>query len=387
MNERAASPRPIVAILTVRDARKVPFRGNLRRFVTLLDAARAHKITAYIVTDDAMHVHDRRISGYRYDIRKKRWIRSMHPFPHIVYNRIPFRAYEKRPAIARLIRTCLQHPHLHFYNPGFLSKWTLFQWMIKTPELRKLLPETVRIQHASDVATMVKKHGTVYAKPITGRAGKGIIRIRMHTASSYEVRTQTGSPTTYDTVPTLCDALSAMFGAQPYIVQQGIPLATTSGRPFDLRAHVQKDGNGAWRVSGIGARVAGAHRITTHVPRGGSIGLPRNLLQAAFGAAKAKRVLTRVRKHALRIAAHIERQAGNTWGELSMDIGVDGRGRIWFFEANAKPMPFDERHIQRRALTRLVRYWSFLAKQKKNTAQLQGWFPLTSMPWDEKLWI
>lgn len=159
--------------------------------------------------------------------------------------------------------------------------------------------------------------------------------------------------------------LNQFVGLEEYIAQQGIELAKNHRRPFDLRVLVQKNRKGKWAVSGIGARVAGETSITTHVPRGGSIDDPRKLLIAAFGREMASRVLYRARKASLCIAKQIEQASGIMLGEMSMDLGVDHRSRIWFFEANSKPMKFDEPHIRKKSLERIIQYSIYLAKNKK----------------------
>jgi hypothetical protein len=64
------------------------------------------------------------------------------------------------------------------------------------------------------------------------------------------------------------------------------------------------------------------------------------------------------------IARQIERGAGHSLAEMSMDLGVDQEGGIWFFEANAKPMKFDEPDIRRRSLDRIFQYGQYLLKTR-----------------------
>lgn len=149
-----------------------------------------------------------------------------------------------------------------------------------------------------------------------------------------------------------------------YIVQQGIELVSTNRRPYDLRVLVQKNQKGQWDISGVGARVAGSSSITTHVPRGGSIEDPVKLLEASFGPEGSKRILVRAKNTALLIARQIERGSGYLLGEMSMDLGIDQQGGVWFFEANSKPMKFDEPHIRKRSLERIFQYSHFLVKAK-----------------------
>jgi hypothetical protein len=65
------------------------------------------------------------------------------------------------------------------------------------------------------------------------------------------------------------------------------------------------------------------------------------------------------------IARQIEKAAGQTLGEMSMDLGVDRDGALWFFEANSKPMKFDEPHIRKKSLEQIIHYCMYLSKKRK----------------------
>ncbi len=64
--------------------------------------------------------------------------------------------------------------------------------------------------------------------------------------------------------------LKRLRRGRKYLMQQAVELLQTSGRPFDIRALVQKDASGHWQVTGMAARIVGKGQITTHRPRGGS---------------------------------------------------------------------------------------------------------------------
>lgn len=142
-------------------------------------------------------------------------------------------------------------------------------------------------------------------------------------------------------------------------------LAGHHGRPFDLRVLLQKNGRGAWAVTGIGARLAGARSITTHVPRGGSIEDPSSMLEGTFGPEQAEVILKNVSTTALLVARQIERASSSMLGEMSMDLGVDEEGGVWFFEANSRPMKFDEPAIRKLSLERIFQYGNHLSRQSK----------------------
>ncbi|MNJ68961.1 Endospore coat-associated protein YheD [compost metagenome] len=73
-----------------------------------------------------------------------------------------------------------------------------------------------------------------------------------------------------------------------------------------------------------------------------------------------------LKSNALLIARQIEKGTGYTLGEMSMDLGIDKEGNIWFFEANAKPMKFDEPHIRKKSLERIFQFSQYLSRQTKH---------------------
>lgn len=127
-----------------------------------------------------------------------------------------------------------------------------------------------------------------------------------------------------------------------------------------------KNIRGSWSITGVGARLAGKGSITTHVPRGGSVEDPFKLLSSLFGPEDSTDLLNKVKSTAIQIARQIERASGLSHGEMSMDLGVDTLGTLWFFEANAKPMKFDEPEIRQKSLRRIFQYSSFLAGRMKS---------------------
>src|SRR5690606_13245491 len=143
---------------------------------------------------------------------------------------------------------------------------------------------------------------------------------------------------------------------RPYLAQQAIRLAKVNGRPFDLRLLVQKEPSGQWRFTGGAARVAGPGQITTHVPRGGRRMPMDEALVTAFGDGAARILSARAAALAERAARAMEASLGRDFMEMSLDLGIDDRQRLWIFELNSKPLRFDERDIQRRWVRNLIYY-------------------------------
>jgi hypothetical protein len=263
----------------------------------------------------------------------------------------------------------MKHAKIHLFNPSFFNKWTLFEWLSKAKETKKYIPETRKLTQLSELEVMLQKYGLIYLKPVRGKAGKGIMKIEA-TYSEFPYRLhiqhkQRSRISAYRSIMDLGIRLRKRIGLEEYIVQQGIQLARFNNRAFDLRVLVQKNDKGIWSLTGIGARIAGSFSITTHVPRGGSIDDPIKLLNITFGNTTGKLILQRVKLSAIAIAKQIEKASKHTLGEMSLDLGVDTSGQIWFFEANSRPMKFDEPEIRKKSLERIIQYSDYLTHSRK----------------------
>lgn len=370
----ALTQRPIFAILTMPDSEK-GFRGNRTNFIDIIRTGASMGVDIFVITTDDLNPTQPIVSAYRYDSHKRRWFKEKIPLPQVIYNRIPFREDELQPRVKQLIRSCLKQPHLHLYNPYFFNKWDLFEWLRRSQITKRYIPSTHKWSPQLSLKKSLNRHRLLYLKPVKGKAGKGIMRISkvQNDKLPYRLTVQfdrQSQTMKYKDTLKLRSIVKQYIGDERYIVQQGIWLAEYEQRPFDIRVLVQKNVRGQWSITGVGARVAGNMSITTHVPRGGSIDSPHKLLNTAFDSETAKRIMARIRRTSLLIAKQIEKASKQYLGEMSMDLGIDKRGRIWFFEANSKPMKFDEADIRRKSLQRLIEYGLYLtnhpsAKRKK----------------------
>src|SRR5690606_6780585 len=66
-------------------------------------------------------------------------------------------------------------------------------------------------------------------------------------------------------VSTLAGAARALRSRRPHVVQQRVDLLRVDGRIADVRALVQKDGTGVWRLTGAGVRVGRRGSIVSNL--------------------------------------------------------------------------------------------------------------------------
>jgi len=357
----------IFAILTSNDEQG-KMRGNRNNFIDIIQAGQEMGFTVYVLPVENLALTRKQLRGYVYHKSTKRWTQKWMPFPNIIYNRIPLRSDEETATVKTKLAACQNNSDLILFNPTFFNKWELNRWLRRSKVTKSYIPLTRKLGSASTLEELLQQHAYLYLKPESGKAGKGIMTIvkKDNNTLPYRLNIQ---EKTYSTTfncsnfKKLWARIQQECGTVPYIVQQGIPLATFQNRKFDLRTLIQKNGSGDWEITGLGARIAGSTSITTHVPRGGSIDEPLKLLTHAFNTKEAHTIIEKASKVAIKIATQIERSANYRLGEMSMDIGVDESGGIWFFEANSKPMKFDEPDIRKKSLQRIFQYSQHLLKQ------------------------
>ncbi|TLS38028.1 YheC/YheD family protein [Pseudalkalibacillus caeni] len=284
----------------------------------------------------------KQIDGYFYSFYEKKWVSATFPAPNIVYNRTSIRESEKTPSFLKTIQW-LRENSIPFFNPSFFTKWDLYSVLKENTFLAKHLPFTILVDTEEDFTAFLKQYRKVIAKPINGSKGDGIFSISLLDNHSSLIETH-ANKASCGSAEEIWKKLNELFRVTPYILQEKIALNTIGSRPYDFRILVQRPDKN-WNITGIGVRCGKPESITTHVPMGGKI-LPLHTVNPPVDeeivSSLAKAVGTTLEDHFGLI------------GEFSMDIGRDSSNHYWIFEANAKPMRFDERTIYNRSLQNLT---------------------------------
>jgi hypothetical protein len=350
---------PVIGILTIKEGAN--FKGSKKNFRDIIQTAKRLGALVYVFTIEDIIWETNLTKAYFLHEEAKKWVAVDHfPLPDVVYNRIPYREDESRSSVKHAIQRLQAIPSLKLYNPHFFNKRRLYHILKNNAHTASYLPETASLSNFEEFNDMLIKYPLLYLKPVNGKAGKGIMTIQT-SGDAYVLRFLEGEhlSTHLHRHPSSLWKVVQSFIEEDYMIQQGIDLLTYDHRPFDIRTLVQKDETGTWRISGVGIRVAGKNSITTHVPRGGSIASPKMVLKPLFTEEQYPLFIERFKSTVLELAHILDQHEG--LGEMSMDIGLDERKRLWFFEANAKPMKFDEPHIRKKSLERIIQYAHYLA--------------------------
>lgn len=351
---------PLIGILSV--ARGKRLLGNRANFVDIIKTGKQLGALVFVFTPDDIEWEHMKINGRFYDPARKQWLRLTIPFPDVVYNRIPNRDYEASNKVASALLKLQQISNLHLFNPHFFNKWELYQ-IIQTSHLQHYLPETKLLTSPQMLIQLLQKYKKLFLKPTTGKAGRGIYMLSLDDKGIRISSSFAGTKRSHviSGIDGLWRRLLPIVTNQDYIVQQAIPLLQHQESPFDVRVLVQKNLVGEWEVSGVGYRLAGKDSITTHVPQGGKIINKALALDPHFGVIESDQILYSIKEASIQIAQTLEEHYSQL-GEISMDLGITKEGKIWFFEANAKPMKFDEPDIRKTSLRRIIEYCLYLSR-------------------------
>lgn len=266
------------------------------------------------------------------------------PWPEVVYNRIAAGPADVSRDAA--LRQGLDRAGAVVFNFGSITKTALAEAVARSPGFPVQVPRTWLLASEALLWSLLGSGKPFYLKPSEGSHGQGAVVVRPVGQSAYDVVYQPKAP------PTIWRELKAdetvrrlgpILRSRPHIAQAVAPVSTADGgRVTSVRVHVCRDGEGLWQVAASWAAIGGPTTASSHRRYGGRwvtagealarMDLPgaRIPVDALYAAGLA----------AARALAGEGRRAGllpGLVGELGLDLGVDGAGRIWLFEANSKP--------------------------------------------------
>lgn len=345
---------PVFGILTSKSRRNPSaLSGNLQLFKNLHRHLANRGIFSFVITAEDFHAGN--LFGFIYSKHQEKWIKTAVPVPDVLYNRIPFRSGEAGPEFERVKQTAAAFGTLLF-NPGFLNKLDLHRVLGSDPFLKRLLPETAKLETYEDLAFFCSKYAAVYLKPEKGNQGKGISVLRKgHGLSVISEKTNAVKP--YDSLEHYWEAESPALLKKGYIIQRAIEPLKLDGHRFDYRVLVHGTGD-SYQVTGTAVRMSKNQEVTTHIPRGGAH-YPYERLRSPL----LDSLLTET---AIRCGRALTAHHG-FFGEFSIDIGQDVKGDFYLYEVNAKPMEFDEAEIEHARLEQLRKLFLQLLHRKRSS--------------------
>lgn len=288
--------------------------------------------TLYYFSPEGVDLENKMINGIYFNVFKRRWEKMRFPFPDVLYDR-HWKAGD-------FVREAFDKEGIKRINPKWsFDKWELFEKLNQFKDIAPHLPQTYNAnftQLRSILTRMFKTRDTIYIKARESNRGRKVMRV-IKTGDGFEYRYFVNGSLQTNRVDSLYELyvkLRKFFRNHTLIVQQAIDLIEVDQSLVDLRAEVQRNGNGELKVMGIMARIGQPNSpITTQ----GQAKLLNDLLteNSEYGKEDIKKIIERVHDLCEKVYKRIEEIYG-PFGELGIDLALDKNGDIWFFEANAR---------------------------------------------------
>lgn len=240
---------------------------------------------------------------------------------------------------------------MKYASMSFKSKWYKTKWLLKHRRLRRHIPRTVPFNR-KNLRMMLSTYPTVYFKPTGGTGGFGIIRIK-RMARGYQTKLNTVKSTS-PTQGHLYKNLSRFSGTESYLLQKGIQLAKTKGKPFDIRVMVQKTNEGKWISTAICTKIGKPDKVATNYHQGGRLG---NLRQTLVGAGYEHDSILRKEAALKRLGVTVGKSFDHYrsgFRELGLDVALDTEGKLWILEVNTRPAIYPWKHLKGKILYRRI---------------------------------
>lgn len=290
-----------------------------------------------------------------------KWIEASFPFPDVIYNR----CYRNvRKTIRRLEKYIGKNKCFNCIN--HFNKWRIYK-SLSNSIIKDYLPETFPC-NKDNIINLLEKHKKFYLKPSLGHKGRGVYLIKLGEADKKEIYKDTLFPREIITGnDDLFDKIIQYTWGRKYIVQQGVDLAQIDGKYFDIRVLVQKNTEGNWDTTTIVSRIAHHNIFNTSLCQKvcTSVKVFDQLYKCPV---KRDEVLEELNKVSLIAAKIIEAKMGQL-GEMAVDFGLDGTGKLWIIEVNGKPQKtiydnIEELECKELIYKRPLEYADYLSKSK-----------------------
>lgn len=364
---------PVLGILTLylNDNKQLEERPVYQRMTV---AAKRLGLDVFVFTPEDVNYQSDRIHALVYDTAAKRWVRRWTAFPAMIFDRCRIQQ-SKRFELLQKFRA--RYKDRLFLNRPIRNKWTVYRTLIRESRFRPHLPHTRLYDTGGDLTGMIRKYPLIYLKPAGGTGGRGILRIQRESGGTLFIQGRDRSrkiiaPQRIRSSELPGRLASWNLKANRYLIQQGIQLKLDNGRVHDYRMLVQKNGEGAWEVTGCAGRVGAPRSVTSNLHGGGQAWSMDALLRQWIGSEAA---IARIKSKAEQFGKDVAAYLDNVYGalcELALDLAIDRSGRIWLLEVNPKPARevfarAGEKDTYRKAIVRPLEYAMWLYKRRNRS--------------------
>lgn len=218
---------------------------------------------------------------------------------------------------------------------------------MKDERVKRYIPQT-RPFNKKNLSLMLKRYKTVFFKPTDGSGGAKIVKITKQD-KQFIVR-HAARKKVFSSKKALYQWMRSFAGKRSFILQKGVALAKSNGKPFDIRVMVQKTKDGSWKPTALFCKVGHSGKVTTNYNQGGSLQFINSTLEGAgFDASKRTKIKADLRKLGLFVAKVFNKRSKG-FKELGLDVAIDSKARLWILEVNTRPQFYPLKDMKNKGL-------------------------------------
>ncbi|MBM6618215.1 YheC/YheD family protein [Bacillus suaedaesalsae] len=275
------------------------------------------------------------IEGYLFNPQTRQWIKGNYPYPASLFSIVEANLTDKWQQFQSIMHHFKSELNDSVYNFPNFDKWDMYK-MLKN-EFHQHLPETVVYQSPLTIIEMLKKHRSVYIKPMNGRLGRLVYKV---------IKTKNGAIVQFggrrreqDRYFSSKKQFMRFFyyslKNDDYLIQQSISLLTYKQRVIDFRVILVKDHKKRWKILETVSRFGADQSIVSNISSGGRAEIAHKTFTERFHIPieLQKDLFQRIHNLVLNSIQKIESN-GYHCGNIGFDIGIDQNFHLWIIEIN-----------------------------------------------------
>lgn len=257
------------------------------------------------------------------------WVKIEVPIPKCI-DVNPYLYFSNKKVMGYLNRNSILSPNQF----GIISKDKLQRKLLESGKVNYLAIPTSKISNFNDLLDYVIRFKKVVVKPKNGLQGKNVYVLKVKDNDFLLGLQKSEEKVTQEQLQIFYEESLHNKG---YLIQKYISSTNIHGDPYDCRIHLEKDGQGEWKVLRNYIRIGIGQKVVSNINQGGGIGDLKPFLQSNFPS-DWKKVRSRIRKIGKVLPYEIEKVLDNKFSTMGIDVGIDKGGNPYVFEINSYPI-------------------------------------------------
>src|SRR5690625_1199059 len=201
-------------------------------------------------TENDIDFAEMEVNALYYDSFKDVWKQQKMPLPSVIH------IYgDMRKRVKSKLRGIYGN---NLFNYNEMDKWTEIRVLQSNQRTKKYIPNTMICENINSFREFILKHDDVYFKPVKGRKGRGIHRIKKQKTGDYLLTiqsTKSYEKYSYKTIDDLVNKLEDKIKTADFILQKTIDISINK-RVIDFRVRFEKNIENQWTLSLFTERIS-----------------------------------------------------------------------------------------------------------------------------------